>query len=400
MRAGISVTLGFLIAGCAIIPPLQEDGVAIADIVQRVKCELAYAVPDFAGTYPSGNYQWMKYWTAKIDLTLDVNDLSSIRPDSTYTTPVTHGLFTIGAGGELGNQAQRIEKLSFTLSMKELVENRHSTYCDLPYQLGLLGNLGLQEWVASALAPVENRQLTIGFHQPPAGKPITISAPSIKQGERAQELQPPPPAKAYLEKALAALRSGEQGTEEARRYAARAKQLALRTRMQDTYNAVEKTYRYVEGATTQLDNATDLAWRGAAVDRDATNKLADADSKLLKKIGEDAKAATDQLAKARETATAAWELLPRDTPINSITHTAKFVVTLRANATPNWSLVLFKGPGLSPPFASASRIRTNQLDVVMGAPAVAGGKALSDEQNRQLFNIQLHSLRKSLVVIQ
>ena len=107
---------------------------------------------------------------------------------------------------------------------------------------------------------------------------------------------------------------------------------------------------------------------------------------------------SDQLAKAKTTATEAWNLLPRDTPIDSIVHTVKFVVTMGASATPNFSLVRFKGPGLTAPFLNASQIRTNQLDVVLGMPAVAGGKALSDEQNRQLFNIQLDQLRRSIVV--
>jgi hypothetical protein len=380
--------------------PLQEDGIAISDIVQRVKCELAYAVPDFNGTYPSGNYQWMKYWTAKIDLTLDVNDTSSVKPNSTYTTPVTHGTFSIGAGGELSNQAERTEKLSFTLSMKELVENRHKTYCELPYQLGLLGNLGLLEWVESALSPVESRQLTIGFHQPPTGKTATIPIAGQSSPNFANELNPPP-AKIYLNNAQIALRTGEKGTETARGYALSAKQLAVRARFQETYDAVDKTYGYVEAATTQLEKATDLAWQGAAVDRDAApaQKLTNANVDF-KRVSDDAKAASDQLAKAKQTAAAAWDLLPRDTPIDSITHSAKFVVTLGANVTPNWSLVMFKGPGLNSPFALASRVRTNTLDVVLGMPQVAGGKALSDEQNRQLFNIQLDALRRSLVPIQ
>jgi hypothetical protein len=171
MRAINVFALGFLLAGCAVIPTLEEDGIAIADIVQRVKCELAYAVPDFTGHYPSGDYQWMRYWTAKVDLTLDVNDLSSVKPNSSYTTPVSQGTFALGATGELSTQAQRVEKLSFTLSMNELVENRNNTNCLLPFQLGLLGNLGLHEWVTSALAPAENGQLKIGYHQArrPAG---------------------------------------------------------------------------------------------------------------------------------------------------------------------------------------------------------------------------------------
>jgi hypothetical protein len=398
MRVGTSIALGSILAGCAVIPTLEEDGVAISDIVQRVKCELAYAVPDFSGQYPSGDYQWMKYWTAKVDLSLDVNDNSSVKPNSSYTSPVTKGTFAIAAGAELSNQAQRTEKLSFTLSMKELVENRNSTYCLLPFQLGLLGNLGLEEWVVSALAPAENGQLTIGFHQPPSGKPtsIPIVGPSVNA---APELNAPA-AKALLTRATTALKTGEKGAELATSSAERARALALKSKFQATYDAVNTTYGYVEAATKQLDKASNLAWQATTVDRDATNKLGTTDSDFLKKFPDATKTAGDQVAKAKATATAAWELLPRDAPIDSITHTAKFVVTLGGNVTPNWSLVMFKGPGLTAPFAAASRVRTNQLDVVLGMPAVAGGKALSDEQNRQLFNIQLDALRRSLVVIQ
>lgn len=398
MRAGICIAFGLVLSGCAVIPTLEEDGIAISEIVQRVKCELAYAVPDFSGAYPSGDYQWMKYWTAKVDLTLDVNDQSSVKPNSTYTTPVTQGTFTIGAGAELSTQAQRIEKLSFTLSMKELVEGRNSTYCLLPFQLGLLGNLGLNEWVVSALAPAASGQLTIGFHQPPTGKTasIPIAGPTANA---APELNPPP-AKIFLTRALTALNTGEKGAEIARTSAARARALALQLKFQATYNTVDRTYGLVEAASNHLDNATKLAWQATTVDRESTVKLAGPDADLLKKIPEAAKAAGEQVTKAKQTATAAWELLPRDAPIDSITHTAKFVVTLGGNITPNWTLIRFKGPGLTTPFASASRIRTNQLDVVLGMPAVAGGKALSDEQSRQLFNIQLDSLRRSIVVLQ
>jgi hypothetical protein len=385
------------LAGCTVIPVLEEDGIAIADIVQRVKCELAYAVPDFSGRYPSGNYQWMKYWTAKVDLTLDVNEQSSVKPNSSYTTPVTSGTFAIGATGELSTQAQRIEKLSFTLSMKELVEGKNSNSCLLPFQFGLLGKLGLHEWITSALAPTETGQLKIGYHQPPTGKTNPIPGPVVDASKEKAS-----PAKRLLTQALAALQKGEVGAGLARDAAMRARELALRSKFQATYDAVDIAYGYVEAASKQLDIATNLAWQAASADRDAKEdeKLNEADAKLLGKFPASVKDAGEQITKAKDRATAAWELLPRDAPIDSITHTAKFVVTLGGSVTPNWTLTMFKGPGLAAPFAGASRIRTNQLDVVLGMPAVAGGRELSVEQNRQLFNIQLENLRRSFVVVQ
>jgi hypothetical protein len=114
----------------------------------------------------------------------------------------------------------------------------------------------------------------------------------------------------------------------------------------------------------------------------------------------DAKAATEQISKAKEIAGAAWDLLPRDPPIDSITHTVKFVVSGGGSVTPTWSLVRFRGPAQGNPLLGASRVHTNQLDVVLGQPAMPGGKALSDEQSRQLFNLQLDSLRARLVPLQ
>jgi hypothetical protein len=282
--------------------------------------------------------------------------------------------------------------------MNALVENRNNTNCLLPYQLGLLGNLGLHEWVTSALAPTETGQLKIGYHQPPNGKTNPIPGPTVDASKEPGVSD----AKRLLKQAFAALQKGENGAALAREAAMRARALALRSKFQATYDAVDTAYGYVQATSKLLENATNLAWQATVADRDAKkeDKLQGDDSDLLKKIPTSAKDASDQVAKAKATATAAWELLPRDAPIDSITHTAKFVVTLGGSVTPNWTLVKFKGPGLAAPFAGASRTRTNQLDVVLGMPAVAGGKELSAEQSRQLFDIQLDSLRRSLVVFQ
>ena len=261
--------------------------------------------------------------------------------------------------------------------------------------MGLLGNLGLQEWISSSLVPAANRQLTIGYHQPPSGKPATVAIPGPTNAS--PPLVPEPPALKYLLAAQAAVRSAESCTEFAEKSAADAKTASFKKRIQKTYNFVDQTYSYIEAANSQLDLATQQTWKANSVNRDADLKLDDKQATALKQVPLDVTATTAILNKAKTLASSAWDLLPHDLPLDLITHTSKFIVTA-ANVTPNWQLVRFRGPGVgSSPFTAASRVRTNQLDVVLGAPAAPGGKALSDEQQRQLFNLQLDALRQSLV---
>jgi hypothetical protein len=125
-------------------------------------------------------------------------------------------------------------------------------------------------------------------------------------------------------------------------------------------------------------------------------KLSKRDDSLLKLFADRAKAASDQAKATREAADRIWELLPRDPPIDSITHSVKFTVVAGANVTPNWTLVRFRGPGLSSPFARAERKRVHNLDVVLAAPQTPGSKTLSDEHVRQLLNLRLDALRSLL----
>jgi hypothetical protein len=397
---GPSVAL--FLAGCAVVPPLQYDSVAISEVVQRIKCELALAVPEIQGQYPTGTYQWMRYWTAKVDLTLVTNDQAMISPSAIFTTPMNQAVipnvgtfprsFTLGTGGGISGIALRNETLSFTVSMDELRDSRYRGDCNLPQQLGLMGNLGLQEWVSSALAPVGNKQLMIGYHAPPTGKSVQLAGPGRFQA--AGEIT----AKDLLTRAEQALHTAEGATENARKFSEAARQSALKKQIQTTYNAVDQAYGYAEAATNKLEEALDLAWQASRMDRDKTPKLSEDDRKALQRISMDAGTTNTRLAKSRDTAAAAWALVPRDPPIDSISHQVQFIVAANVNVTPNWTLVHFKGPGSSGTFASASRTHTNTLNIVLGSPADPGGKTLSDEQKRQLLNQKLDSLNRLLVV--
>jgi hypothetical protein len=406
-----ALSLSFLLASCTTVPTLQYDGVEISEIVHRVKCELAYAVPEFSGKYPSGGYQWVKYWTAKVDLTLDTNDQSALKPNSSFVEPMSQvvmpgvgtfsRMFTVGAAGELSGSATRNDKLSFTVSMQELMQNRRSEDCLLPDRLGLLGNLGLREWVSSALAPVADGQLTIGYHQPPVGK---ASVPPVP-GPTMKALVDEKP-EALLAKAQKAMRAAEEKAEELKGKSAivmrkvLSKSIPMGRKIQMTYDGVDEVYGEVGETTHLVETALDLGWQASRAYRDSGREISAKEKEALARVATDGKTVTEQITKAKQTATAAWELLPRDPPLDSITHQAKFIVTAAANVTPNWTLVRFRGPGLVAPLASASRMRTNTLDVVLGQPATPGGKALSDEQQRQLFNLQLDSLRARLVPVQ
>ena len=388
-RRGIffAIANAYFIGGCATVPPLQEDGIAISEIVRRVKCELAFAVPEPEPPYPTGRYQWMSNWTAKVDLTLITNDQAAITPTVSFLTPMRPvtipilGTFTrsfgFGVGGGVTTNALRNETLSFTLSMKELRAGKYRGDCDLPNGFNLYGNLGLKEWIASALTPVNQRQLTVGYHTAPGAKPPLAPAVSTAR---------PANAKEELENAAIA---ADYYAKEAKKAADVVSNDTAKLDVQKAYDDARLVYGAAKEATKQVDKAKD-AYRRAKTD--PANTLADLDRLL--------KSATDSGADATSSKTAVaamLEMLPHDPPIDSIGHQVQFIVVSTGNIAPNWSLVHFKGPAASGNLASLTDTRTHTLNIAMGSPSAPAtpDRTASVEQLRQLNNLHLDTLRLS-----
>src|SRR5262249_31894828 len=154
---------------------LELDGIEVGEIVSRVKCETAVALHEAFKKYPPERFRWFMSWTAKVDLTLDTNELGVVTPTALYYDPFTTAAlpgvgsftrnFTLGFGTQISTTANRNDKMSFTISIKELQDPSYRGTCDFPRGRGLLGNLGLREWIEAALVPVGESQLTIGYHE-------------------------------------------------------------------------------------------------------------------------------------------------------------------------------------------------------------------------------------------
>jgi hypothetical protein len=210
-----------LFAGCTAVPSLDAatGNISIPDVVTRLKCELVFAFQDrrFA------RFLWLRDWTVKADLTLQANEQGGITPNGsdTYfrksaintaagptsfpgaTLGTFQQFFTFGASGGVNAQAVRTELLSFSLSLKELADwqtenkGRLKKICAEDERRGLVGNLGLREWIEAALSPAIGGELLLGHHpapstSKPAANPSIVAAPSIPKGLFAQQWLTPP----------------------------------------------------------------------------------------------------------------------------------------------------------------------------------------------------------------
>ena len=188
-----------LLVSCSTVPPLsqatgtQDSPIFVSDVVRRIKCEIADAFDDKVN---DPHFLWLDTWTAKVDLSLQINEFAGVSPSAAYTkffknafnfdagsqslTAKTIGFVnqtvSVGASANLGEQAVRTEVVTFSLSVKEIkeqskhpgengsVDNSLCSPTDLP---GLRGGLGLREWVNSALYPVALKELQFGYHPSP-----------------------------------------------------------------------------------------------------------------------------------------------------------------------------------------------------------------------------------------
>jgi hypothetical protein len=542
----ISISFAFLLAGCGFAtPPIPYDGIAISEIVQRISCEIAYAVPDIQGPDPTGPFQWMKYWTARVDLTLQTTDAATANPQMVFTHPLTQTVVnrlsgspfqrsvTVAAGGELQGTAERQEVLSFTLSVDELRRMRSSADCTLPDQLGLLGHLGLQEWIEAALTPVASKQLTVGYHaapgavsstKPPTPKAATPSggAPSgtIADQDMIASRNALTEAETYTETATIKAKlakecdlfDGRKGgaVQEFRdrimgtgcdadgthcttpsvvvsnsemlawnpsmkkawaTFSSKVVKKCPQNRIQTTADLVNFALADADLAQQKLNVASLLDWQATKLDQEGAAGVAELNNQCpgpnrasscidyvanLSKYrakqrawnanatGNDSCTGNDPTKCGCPAGTdpakcvdidpdltkyytsyenylkngpvkqliadlnnqqiglpwTVWNLLPHDPPIDSISHFLSFTIVTQANVTPNWTLVNFKGPGQTTPFAQAGRTKLNTLGIVLGEPATAGSNAPSAEQTRQLLFQRLQQLPGVVVVPQ
>lgn len=394
----LSIVGACSLVGCATVPPLPENGISVSEIVERVKCELALAVPDPQPPYPTGPYQWMADWTAKVDLTLITNDQSAIIPNATFIDPEQSSTiplvgtfmrsFSFGVGAGLTNNAVRNETMSFTLSMAELRNKKYRGECNLPPGLDLYGNLGLKEWIQSALSPVDRNILTVGKHTAPGAKQATAAQFATSQMPIIDQIHQ---AAVYADKfATDAATAVQRAQNSATKYTNDSREagpVVIRNDTQLVFDQVEDALNASKQATEWGQKVSTLSKE--LTDKDKKNLTPEQQNTLAQDLSDGTKA-SQTAATAKTAANAIWKSIPQDSPIDSIGHQVQFVVIATANATPSWTLVHVKGPGASGTLGALTQTRTHTLNIALGAPS--GAVNASQEQLRQLNNLQLDSL--------
>ena len=432
---------GCFAGGCSQVPSLKAAAgadrpqILISDVIKRIKCEIADSFDD---KLADKDFQWLQNWTAKVDLTLQINDTAGVAPSASYTTffrnafnyaagstsltstvvAAVNQSFTLTAGANYIEQAQRAETLTFTVSLQEVKAWRQKRdrfirrtygdevanhFCD-PSDRELRGYLGLKEWIDSSLYPVKISELQAGIHPQPssATKPPTATPP-------------PPPAKGFaaempIAEAKSRVDKAAQSASTSTNNAA-ASQAAVGTSMANVETSMQTNIGpYYAVMTDELkhllaNNLSTLTTIVGYVKTDADSAQAEnaevqaiakkiddlaaqqnppatvdpADILNAERLADNAKKFADDAAnqqkKANTIASSLTNFRPNP-PIDALLHSIQFIVTYGGSITPNWSLLLWKGPGLTIPGASLQGVRTNILNIALGP---------TTEQNRLIL---------------
>ena len=430
--------ISFALAGCSTVPSLEQASgtpatdILIHQIVKRVKCEIADA---FSSRINDPHYLWMADWTAKVDLTLQANVLAGISPNVAYTSffknafnyaagstsltqktiQAVNQSFSVSAGAAYGEQAIRSEVVSFTVSLRELarwkmeVEREEANYpdgqriCVAVNGTELNGGLGLQEWVNSALYPVEISDLRAGYHP----SPVSISKPAISASS-------PKPAfagedtKIGLDEALK--RVGDANTASKAAVSSAAKSLKV---IEDYSQQLRKAIAPFMAA---LDPKLKADLLKSVSDLDGLDVQAKAKNTLVASFAVDVSTEYNGLKQLRDSGQGSAQILNKEVvlaefnsaeavkaqgdvgkleeaatkivqplrainpPIDAILHSVTFVISYGANVAPGWSLLQWKGPSpATGSLAAASGQQTHLLNIAIGP---VGGQ----EQNRLINN--------------
>lgn len=458
----------------------QGPNVLVIDVVQRVKCELYKAVRGHLPVATLGakdkkelifdkkdSRLWFSKWDATTKLELVLNDQSGVAPGLTFTSPLVNGYnfaggpssiplhpgtaftpmvgsvaqnFSFAIGGTASTQSFRTDDVQFTVSLSELVkefefglndDQKSKLYMDcmdegheLPENAFLESNLGLKEWIDSAMGPTEPKEpwlpayLTEGYHpvvsaQGPSNPPKPAATASTAGGRKAAVVLPPQ----------------EQIVEELKSIDTQLSTLkksldVLKDNFEKVVTPIFSLVSNLPGLCPQVEAAQakdfgrfELAAQGlfddanklADIVRKATivaddqkpptggMRLSDAES-TLDSVRQDISLINQNIAGANHNAGGLYAAYtqckkqnksapqPKDPPIDNLTHSVQFILAAGANATPSWTFVRIKTG--SSPLLSVSHSYTQTLSIVLASPS--GGKA-SPSAEQQLLGLGFQS---------
>jgi hypothetical protein len=133
-------------AGCATMPTQQADGVSLALVETRVKCEIGRAFSYLENQFDSsGNHKFpdLKRWTAAVTLSLLVDSTGGISPSGSAIGPF--GSLTpleISGGASLNAKRTALSNVYIAFAEAALHDCRQ-----VPVGILLEGNIGLAEWI-------------------------------------------------------------------------------------------------------------------------------------------------------------------------------------------------------------------------------------------------------------
>jgi hypothetical protein len=407
VKFGVGLAIALQGTACS-VPPLWDATnnapfgreISVDDVVVRVKCELADAL---SRRMDEKKFKWLESWTAKADLTLQVDEGGGITPSVSFTQPLKNAFnlgsgpssvafpsgapgtstgataqnFSIGIGATYSGQVFRTETVSFALSLSELrawreIGSGKDISCAPAGSTDLQGNLDLKSWIGAALVPVEEGDLALGIHPDPGSQVKSSPAGGGPSGLVLTDEE-----KAWIAYYQAAAKNAsDQATKSA--------QQAWATLRQARRSAVlgERVKRKIY----ELANAaSQAAMHAAAANRIANPPKDERGDQTLpsQQNAQTSAAGADRNAEAAALDASAAALAANpNAPIDSISHSLNFIVAVGGSVSPNWTLLQWKGPANLGSLASLSAIRTHTLSVALGSPAAGG----NSEANRVLNN--------------
>lgn len=436
--ARVGALLGAVcVSSCTVVPPnVGPANVRFDQVVKRIKCDLLGAVYRKASQDPI-RFGFLTQWSAKVHMTLTVDDQASISPGLTFTTPlaVSGTSFSFGAGGTVTGQVQRIEDyeffLSFSKSYAEMtpgVVNEYYDSCKFSGGQLLESNFDFDSIIERAVSPVEAGLLKKGGQVGPAGSSTPPPLPAneavnIKQALNAAAQSPLSHINPYdlLIKDMT-LNPLFKGINEGTNFTilgktAKEQQDEKEQKAKDVADAIvnapkiaSNVHEVIENvvyplsalaATTTLPKKCSIQMerdRAAAISSAAAvainksnidNAGANAPDPILVSFGLEQKARDSVLSRAQsmlDQITQCKEPIPEPPkpvlavydPIDLIQETVNFYITATGSIAPSWKLVTISAPSSSPLFAGTAKT-TDAMIITMGRPNTDSGKSESSK---------------------